>query len=508
MPVVNTYTQEQKKEVRHAVIRRAVELLTYARSNACCVRRSYVRDLYDHFSQMSESHEQVEAQRIDTAYICEWEKMHANEIGSKRPSELSVCYLAGPEPRNDFDEFISLGVLPQNIFAFEYKRNTYLHALNSINSSDYMQPKLVKASIERYFESTPRKFDIVYIDTCASLVSDHHSLRCISSMFKYHRLNSPGILITNFAFFDQMNETDTNEYVDMLARYFFIKENRKASLIEKESDIQFSDGFELQKEDVKCNLEQFYGDFITAMICNSGSISIPTLRFANSNYLQYLSTTMPISDRQYDYVSVNTIQDNTLYKFLASNRFLEQQKAEHVGVCKSNKLIRELSASESGFDLLTCLRKLHDIRVHSDTLCSDLNETINFFDNDNCMYQFLDKPNRMLFFDSVINQFSYPMHYVSDKTVRLTYVAKQKRMFTDMIVFDECRYIYDWLPAIHQIPKAFVNRSWQYVFRFALDGLIKQRLNYNNEFFFQGSVISKTTDGFKSKTMAERKMIN
>ena len=80
-------------------------------------------------------------------------------------------------------------------------------------------------------------------------------------------------------------------------------------------------------------------------------------------------------------------------------------------------------------------------------------------------------------------------------------------MFMDAMIFDECRYIYEWLPAIHQIKNAFQNLSWQYVFRFAVDGLVKQRFNYNNEFFFQGSVISKEIDGFKEKCIKEREYI-
>ena len=110
--------------------------------------------------------------------------------------------------------------------------------------------------------------------------------------------------------------------------------------------------------------------------------------------------------------------------------------------------------------------------------------------------------------DRLINQLSYPMHYAADKASRLTYKAKEKRMFTDLLLFDECRYIYDWIPAIHQIPKAFSNRSWQYTFRFGLDGLIKQRINYNNEFFFRGSVVSKTNSEFKAQTWADRIYIN
>lgn len=97
-----SYTQPQKNKVRHFVIRRAVELLTTMRSEACCVRNSYVRDVYEYFLNKEESHECEEAEKIDPSYIREWEKLQLNAIGNKGVEELSVCYLAGPEPINDF----------------------------------------------------------------------------------------------------------------------------------------------------------------------------------------------------------------------------------------------------------------------------------------------------------------------------------------------------------------------------------------------------------------------
>lgn len=91
----HTYKQDTKNRVRHTVIRKAVELLTSYRSEACCVRNSYVRDLHDYFVSVPETHEKCEAEKIDHSYIREWEQMHSSLIGIKRPSELSVCYLSG-----------------------------------------------------------------------------------------------------------------------------------------------------------------------------------------------------------------------------------------------------------------------------------------------------------------------------------------------------------------------------------------------------------------------------
>ena len=81
-----SYRQSTKNAVRHKVLKRAVELLTAQRSAACCVRSSYVRDLYDYFKDLDESHEREEASKIDPEYIREWERLHSDNIGYKRLS--------------------------------------------------------------------------------------------------------------------------------------------------------------------------------------------------------------------------------------------------------------------------------------------------------------------------------------------------------------------------------------------------------------------------------------
>lgn len=399
----HTYKQDTKNRVRHEVIRKAVELLTSYRSDACCVRNSYVRDLHDYFVSLPETHEKREAEKIDHSYIREWEQMHSSLIGIKRPSELSVCYLSGPEPENDFNEFVDMGVLPQNIWAFESEKNLYLQALNAVDGSSFMQPKIVKTSIERFFENSPKKFDIVYIDACASLISDQHALRCVASLFQNHRLYSPGVLITNFAYLDNSNSNETAQYIDVISRYNILRRNRTANLINESGRIHFKyDGANINTE-VEQNLEDAYGEFITAMVCNAASITIPSIRFCNSTYLQAISSTNPLSNIRLGYLDVNTIRDNTLFKFLATNAFLKQENACFAGIERADKLFAELSGRSQHYDLLASLQKIHEIRTKSDCLCAELQNVIDFFDNGTQLYQFLDKPNRILFFDSVIN---------------------------------------------------------------------------------------------------------
>ena len=501
-----TYRQSTKNAARHLMIRRAVELLTTRRSLSCCVRQSYVRDIYDYFIQQDESYEKIQAQLIDSSYIRAWEDMHIQKQGYKRASDLSVCYLSGPEPNNDFNEFLTMGVLPQNIWAFECESSVYAQALNDVMSNDYRQPKIIKTSIERFFENTPKKFDIVYIDSCASLISDQHALKCISTMFMHHRLESPGILISNFC--EVNNSVDKSAYIDLISKYFCVKNNHSV-LVDRKGDVTFSKEYEDMYREVESNFDEFYGDFITLMICNSGSITIPTLRFVNSPYLSCVSKTDPDKCREVSLDDINLLKNNDLYKYIQINKLIEQMRTRCPKAPKVNKLFLELSGHRSGgYDLHSCFNKLYEVRIKGKDIPSVLDPILNFFMNTNKMYQFLDRPNRLLFFDSVINQLSYPMHYCSENIYRISYVAKKKKMFNDLILFDECRYIYDWLPAIHQIESAFSNLSWQYTFRFALDGLVKQRMGNNNEFFFQGSVVSKEVDGFRSQKIGKREIIS
>ncbi len=55
-------------------------------------------------------------------------------------------------------------------------------------------------------------------------------------------------------------------------------------------------------------------------------------------------------------------------------------------------------------------------------------------------------------------------------------------MFMDVIAFDECSYVYDWLSAVHKMPDDWDDVSAQLTFRFALDGIVKERQGLASNF--------------------------
>ena len=503
--MIATYTQDIKNRARKIMLHHAVKSLTVDRSLASCVDNYYVRNMYNYFLSLSEGHDYDETRKIDLDYIIEWERQRSVQIGSKKPEELTVCYLSGPEPQNDFNEFISLGILPQNIWAFEMNKGVYTQALDAYDTSDFKQPKIIKMSIEKFFEFTPKKFDIVYIDACGAIISDKHALRCISTLFKYQRLNSPGMLLTNFAEVEAANCNERSIYVDIMSKYFLLKQKSNAYLTADEK-FNFREINQSKLKELTESFDKYYGDFITSLICDIASVTVPNIRFANSNYCTDFIEVAPQLNDSITYKDINCVNNNSIYKFFLYNKYLEESDSKDIGIAKINKLATEMTGiSPQSIDLLKSLKLIESIKG-GNNIRKEIAQLFNYFDSGS-MYQFLDKPSKSLFIDLTINQLSYPMHYVSHSAKRISYKAKETKMFMDAMIFDECRYIYEWLPAIHQIRNAFKNLSWQYVFRFAVDGLVKQRLKYNNEFFFQGSVISREIEGFKEQYIKDREHI-
>lgn len=506
--VVSTYTQDQKNKVRHDSLYYAVKLLTTNRNSACCVDRHYVRNLYDYFMELDDCNDRRETQKIDINYINMWEKFHDSSLGHKRPEDLVVCYLSGPEPQNDFNKLVSLGIHPQNIWAFESDNSTYLQAIKKYNSLPFPQPKIVSGSIEYFFKHTPKKFDIIYIDACGVLVSNQHALKIISTMLKYHRLNSPGIVVTNFALPDISKQLELDEYSKLISQHLIFKNNvPNIDLIDKNLSIE-KQMLEFT-EIIKSNFEEYYSHFITRVLMDLFSVIVPWQRFVNSHYFKAIiynkngKKKSPVDMTQFDKIQNNSIFKYLLFNELTTKNIFTEDKVRSV---KSQSFINEMSGLDQySIDLFNSMRDLAGLKNGEVQLNSEIQIIKDYFDDSKGdIHRFLDLPNSNLFFDLVINQLSYPMHYNTASIKRFKYKAKSTQMFTDIFVLDECRYIYEWLPTIHLIKNAFKDVSWQYTFRFALDGLVKQRLKYNNEYFFQGSVINQSNDLFDSKNLSER----
>lgn len=488
------YTQYKKNIVRHNAIQYAVSLLTAKRFAAPCVSRDYVRNVYDYFVQTEdENRNKTETLKIKPEYITAWEILHDSFCQSKRPSDLNICYLCGPEPNNDFDEFVSLGVLPQNIWAFEDNRGTYEKAVSVYSCEGYRQPRIVKQNIERFFEQTPKKFDVIYIDACGSIPSEQHALRCISSVFKHHRLNSPGVVISNFA-----EPDDKSPYIELIGQYLLSKKATKYEFDPNEASI-IGDAYGKIIEYVSDSFSDAYSDFISYVLRDIPSVIVPIQRFWNNPYKKQIfgDCDRSITD---EIEIIRTAKESTA-RFFITHDYLKKHNFKD---SKIDLFIREVADNSTLIDALSYYQL---VRSGLSKYSKDAQAIHEQFEQSGAIHQFLDKPHSNLLFDVLINQLAYPFHCNTRQAKRFKYTAKSTTMYTDIMVYDECRYIYEWLPPLHQIASALEDPSCQYVFRFALDGLVKSRQLYNNEFFYQGSVVPDSISGFCPHTMPTREKI-
>ena len=385
---------------------------------------------------------------------------------------------------------ISLGILPQNIWAFEADNSTYKKAISSYANGQFPQPHILKQNIETFFSQTPKKFDIIYIDACGSIPSSQHAVRCITSVCLNHRLNSPGIIISNFS------EPDNKDEYKILVNQYMSTKNNKYSNYSFDEWVKQTSIF----DDTTCSFNDCYGEYISSILRDVPSIIVPLQRLGRNPYLNQLIDTSQILKMPINNNFFSSINNNAIAKYFCACSLLQETGKADI---KTKLFLQEIGDFNA---LLSGLKISLSLKNDSLSLKEEILDIKKVFESKN-IYQFLDKHHSNLLFDVIINQLSYPLHYNPSIGKRFQYQAKSTTMFTDITVYDECRYIYDWLPALHQIKSAYENISWQYIFRFALDGLVKSRQAYNDEFFFQGSVVENNTANFEKKYIPSREKI-
>ena len=107
----------------------------------------------------------------------------------------------------------------------------------------------------------------------------------------------------------------------------------------------------------------------------------------------------------------------------------------------------------------------------------------------------------------LFRQQAVPYHVNIGETKRWQYTAKETPMYMDLLILDECRYLYDWMPTIDMINNSLDDIERQLSFRFALDGVSQHRYLYNSEFFFGTTCVGLNHEGFHEKELSKRTVI-
>ncbi|MEH7870309.1 hypothetical protein V7795_24710 [Rhizobium laguerreae] len=133
---------------------------------------------------------------------------------------------------------------------------------------------------------------------------------------------------------------------------------------------------------------------------------------------------------------------------------------------------------------------------HDQSLWSEAMQRIGKFPYRQRMPFLCDVPTSEIGFYPAFAQLAYPAHPNVRETRRFRYVAETKvtPMFIDVIAFDECRYVHDWISAMHLTPEDWKDLSAQMTFRFALDGIAKDKRWFGSDFLFGCHVVGESAD--------------
>jgi len=542
------YKETEKSIAREEVLEKAVKILTEDRDESTLINSDYIYKVREQLLKEKYYIEIISKLKDET--IHNWKNYYESIVTIKKPSQLRVAYLSGPNPENDLNILVKLGILPENVWAFESDNELYALALRSILSSKFPHIKVQKSKISEFFKTSPLKFDIIYLDFCGPIPNRNKkqkNLPTVVTLLEKHALNSPGVLITNFSLPSIEQDLEgRNLMAKLVALYLYSKD-----YIEKNQEYNDgSDKFDNVDEGAICceytyeewlnlitnNLNEYYGQFITRLIMDLASYIIPNYLFAsNKSYMDdYFKSKIPTESSNEEeniylifqrYLSKPIISSLESLYHLKEISSINEKRINNEGLplyaekdqnfIKFSKFfINQLSPSYRPEDLIIKLENLsffmQENRVYdSEQYYTKKLQTLANIQWKRMIFQFCDVFLFHQVLEFLVRQLAVPYHINISSTKRWSYVAKETRMFLDMFVFDECRYLYDWMPTIDNFLYSIEDVERQFILRFALDGINRHTRWYFEEYFAGTACIEKYgKKGFEYLTLERRKYIN
>ncbi|WP_282028453.1 class I SAM-dependent methyltransferase [Paracoccus marcusii] len=547
----SSYKQPTKNSARILSLAHAVTLLTVRRDEAAVVPANYVAKVKAALLASDVLGDAEAAAACEQSDISSWQDFRASSVGTRTAAELTVAYLAGPEPSNDLLALVALGLRPENIWAFEIDPQAIATGMEDLKALGLRGVKFVPVSMDDYLIGTPRRFDIIYFDACGPLPSDKQkTIRLIVDIFKYGALAPLGVLISNFSRPDISKPNTLNDYASLVASYLFPKGfvEAEGSMIEGPPVYGYklrnpTNSGECFLSKVEADFDGHYGAFITRQIMDIAEIVAPTVRLTSSKLHKVLfdedlekaatrgrrfarfnpalsgadeedaveqvfgakfeadevighapEAEIEVGDLVTDVeTDGDAIVDPSFFSLvwtLAALGFYEIDENFDVPSTSVKNFARawknQLYGSPAGGGAIEDLIAAFYAWRHDKSLWSPAMKAIGSFPYREAMPFLCDIPSEELGFYPAFAQLAYPTHPNVREARRWRYVAEGKTtpMFLDVIAFDECRYVYDWLSAMHLVTNDWLDRSAQLTFRFALDAIVKERRWFGDDFLY------------------------
>lgn len=485
-----TYIQEVKCRVRRKVLEQAVTMLTTARNQAPVVRKEEFLETLDYATTFLEGFDFARPWIKDLISETDpWLEFYTSQIGQRTPSDLKVLYLCGPEPVNDLEVLLSLGIIPQNIWAIENQANLYKNAIDQLKRHG-SNIRIHHGKLDLFFATVNECFDIIYIDACGPLPgAKPNTLSLPIKMVAHERLAPLGMLITNFS---EPNSEKRDDYVDLMSQYFSPRYNDFPTALDEDGadPAMAHDDVDYLKQYVSKHFAAVYSDFVTRFIVDLARNIVPQQRiFANLEIRR-------------KFFAAKTKLEEARAKATAPGKYDPDMTPQEI-VESIYLTMGELPFNPSGYPIATFLRraaelpslkqlldpligpKIDDIKSvdallafgliermmegHVDAISPEMLLAVQESWFDERVGLFCDVPMPNLLVNSLFGIYSHPYFPNPRGSIRMSYVAKSTRMYTDCLLFDQCRYYFDFLPTIDLVPDRFRSPAFQLVLRACLD---------------------------------------
>jgi hypothetical protein len=519
-----SYGEPVKQRARQRLIHGAVAALCSGRSTSPLVSRTGFDRMLDYCVEQMSPYTTSDLREAAAELRNWWHGVHSARIGKRKPGELKVLFLSGPKPLNDVLEFARLGVCPTNMWAVESDRDTYRKAIEQLKQHD-VELKLHFGSLHEFFILVPEQFDIVYFDACGPLFGATRTEFVLRELFLNQRLAPLAALITNFAckLEDQAEVWKTRLHAWYAPRF------EQPAYCEQD-DISRVNERETFQEHIGKHLTVYYSDFITRFTIEFSSLLVPWWRFwalkaskemyfakhqmrelaakaalnlgTGDTWEEMLGTIghALLSPSSYPFM---VMADQVRQNLPVSDRLRELLFMTPFQAKKLGDAISIISLMRRHFSGQAPIAK-HNLGVFGDQLKQLLDDFM-WFDSEGAELHrlFCDTPLSNLVTDLLIGVYGYPYHANVQKQQRIEYIARKTPMFCDLFVMDQCRYMYDLVPALPLFGRR-LPLSLQLALRVCIDGIRRHGHCIGLDIFVGSFLAGAFEDGFRSYSWPKR----
>ncbi|MGL9728964.1 hypothetical protein [Enterococcus sp. DIV0756] len=467
-----TYKQEKKEESRLRIWKKAISTLTNNREKETLINENVIREMWHYTFEQSVSTKRLSDYfSIDSSILADFCGFINRTNETKYPEDLKIIYFCGPEPENDLNIMLKLGVKIENICAIEQENTLYNKAIRNVKEK-FPTLKIYKMRFKNFCESFPKqKFDIIYLDFTASLFNTNN-VETIHYVFDYNMLENFGILVTNNSVPSKEDiKKNSEKYNELLTSFFVKQEKIEPAIIGEEGcyavlSAEYKDNKAALLPDIKKFFYQAYSSFCTLYpIFYSNHVSPVYKIFKNKILSSFLidenKVGVELSKNYRGEKMSSYFVHNLISEWKNKNAMYENKESgTQRNRIQSIDIVAEIL--NSSFYELNCTFVAEPFKnaIESSYKIMNIFEEKRFF----CDIVFL----RTLV-EFTIFQLGYPYHVNYTNHERFSYRSKVNEMNVDIFTFDSCRSIYDWYPLFELYENNINLVEKQIILRMCLD---------------------------------------